>query len=487
MALFWGCTLLGQVYAMPTENACATITEGLNTAAQQHHLKSIAILPFLANGKMSNAISEELRDLVLEKLSDYPALDVFDRKEMRLVATESSISCPESTADTASSFLVAEIFYAQGDPVGYLSYRLIQTSDSRVLAAGFLKLDWDEAQRGLFSGADRTLKSGQLPLIPDDEAKTMAAKTESIQDNIAVVYDGSDSKDNTLAARMAFAQTQTWLVQNGHAVFEREFLRDAATEKSLNDDVANSGDNITTVAHIKMKKKDDSSNRVTLQFFALANHKNQATFSLIQNVTSEAVGNMQGDDGENALAQRMKNRRQAQNELAADIEFVHHFEYVFTDAQRKILEQRIDAALDQVQRMHPNWDENDQLVCVKHIIYLQLWDNDFRMTVGRALAKKFKLDEDRGVSISFFGAIRDERWRKPEEFKKELERFSGEEEQYAFESPRPPYAHFNGHAIIKRSVDWKNGVPCKITADIDFSKDADALKKFFGQIRSSTH
>lgn len=486
MAFFWGCTLLGQAYALSTENACATLSESLNTAAQQHHLKSIAVLPFMANGKLSNDISEELRDLSLEKLSDYPAIDVFDRKEMRLVATESGISCPESKADTASAFLAAEVFYAEGDPVGYMSYRLIQTSDSRVLAAGLLKLDWDEAQRGLFSGVNRTLRSGQLPLIPEDNAETVAAKTASIHDNVALVYEGSDSKDNTLAARMAFAQIQTWLIQKGHAVFEREFFRNVATEKSLNDDVANSGDNITTVGHIKMKKKDDSSNRVTIQFFSLSNHKNLATFSLIQSVTSEAVANMQGDDGENSLAQRRKNRLQAQNESVADIEFTQHYEYVFSANLQKVFEQYVDEACDEAQKTVPNWNENDQLVFVKCKVYDRICGDRgmVKQKLDQDICKNFKIKEMYMLKGQrFFGYFLN-----PADLKKYLDEFSCAEVAYYLPGVVPNIMTC-GHpkAKVKRSVDWKNGIPYTITIDVDFSKDADKIKGALGRMKSNNN
>lgn len=487
MASFWGCTLLGQAYALSTENACATLSESLNTAAQQHHLKSIAVLPFMANGKLSNDISEELRDLSLEKLSDYPAIDVFDRKEMRLVATESGISCPESKADTASAFLAAEVFYAEGDPVGYMSYRLIQTSDSRVLAAGFLKLDWDEAQRGLFSGANRTLRSGQLPLIPESDAETVASKTASIQDNVALVYEGSDSKDNTLAARMAFAQIQTWLIQNGRAVFEREFFRDVATEKSLNDDVANSGDNITVAGHIKMKKKDDSSNRVTIQFFTLSNHKNLATFSLIQSVTSDAVANMQGDDGENALAQRRKNRIQAQNESVANIEFIHHFEIVFTEEERKNLEQIVDRACDIAQNRCPNWGESDQLAYVKLIVYDAIW-KDLQRKVCAALAKKLNL---RDVSLYTTPLLNIALKFNKQSIESQLDMFGSEKVGFMLTGEnfqRLDRPTREGTTVkIKRSVDWKNGVPYKIIIDVDLSTRADEIKRFILYTRTSNN
>lgn len=472
MALLLGSCIMEQVYALPTDSAFTSLTKNLYTTIQKHHLQDIAILPFLANGKMSSDISEELRDLTLEKLSDYTDLDVFDRNELRLVATESSISCPDGQAAGAGAFLIAEIFYAEGDPVGYLSYRLIQTSDSRILTTGFVKLDWDESQRVLVNGAKRTLKSNQLPLIPEKEAKTVISKTSRIQDNLALVYDGSDGKDNTLAARMAFAQVQTWLVENGHVVFEREFFRNAATEQALNDDVAHSGDDITTVGHIKMKKKDDSSNRVTLQFFALSNHKNLSTFTLTQNLTSERIGNKQGDDGENALALRRKNHLKAQNESLAGVNFVMHFEYVMSDEQMEIIEREIDATSDEVRLKYPDMKESDQIAYIKANAYFTAYGL-IEAQLQQDAADELKIAQikigTRRALAPFSSAIREA-----------LELLSHEQAGYIISTKECDYleVYDSDGVILKRTYDWKNGLPYKITIDLDFAKNGGKLKNF---------
>lgn len=476
MAILLSSCIMAQVYALSTDSAFTSLSKNLYSTVQKHNLQDIAILPFLANGQMSSNISEELRDLTLEKLSDYPDLDIYDRNELRLVATESSISCPEGMASGASAFLVAEIFYAEGDPVGYLSYRLIQTSDSRILSTGFVKLDWDESQRTLVNGAKRTLKPNQLPLIPEKEAKIVARKTSRIQDNLAMVYDGSDGKDNTLAARIAFAQVQAWLVESGHAVFEREFFRNVATEQSLNDDVAHSGDNITTVGHIKIKKKDDSANRVTLQFFALSNHKNLSTFTLVQNITSEIIANKQGDDGENALILRRKNRINAQDESIAGVNFVMHFEYALSDVlseeQMEIIEREIDAASDEIRLKYPDMKESDQIAYIKANTYFTVYnliEEQLQQDVAHELrVEQIKIGTRRALA-PFSSAIREA-----------LELLSHEQAGYSIRTKSFDYleVHDSDGVVVKRTFDWSNGVPCKISIDLDFNKHGGKLKNF---------
>ena len=232
-----------------------------------------------------------------------------------------------------------------------------------------------------------------------------------------------------------------------------------------------------------MKKKDDSSNRVTIQFFTLSNHKNLATFSLTQNVTSEAVANMQGDDGENSLAQRRKNRIQAQNESVADIEFIQHFEYVFSAAEQKRLGQLVDNACDEAQKEYPNWNENDQLAFVKLEIYRHLCDiNSNGIVCSRCIrdvAKNFKIEgrwpdnlDLRGIGCWYLGGYT------LGHIKRSLDQFSCQDSvPMEIDSTRIS-------PKIKRSVDWKNGVPCKMTIDIDFSKDADKIKGALGRMKS---
>lgn len=493
LAALAACVSASQLSAMPTEQAFALLAQNLGAAAKQHQLNDVAVLPFMANGKMSNEISEELRDLAMEKLLGAQSLSVYDRNEMSLVATESSISCPEGAAATANSFLIAEIFYAKGDPVGYLSYRLIQTSNSQVVAAGFVKLDWDEAQRGLLSGADRTVRANQLPLLSEKEGETVAQNTSAIHDNIAMVYDGSDTKDNTLAARMAFAQVQAWMVASGHAVFEREFLRSTATEESLNDGVANSGDNITTVGHIKLKKKDDSASRVTLQFFALADHKLLSTFSLTQDTAVQEVAAQQGDDGENALNLRRKNRLKAQTELTADVKLVQHVEYVLNDNEMKACGQVVDKACDVVEARFPNLSDEDKNTIIKYMVEYTLcqvlknyWEASIYKEFGLEVPG-YLLRGSNGPSPRPENALHGLR-----DASRVLQMIRGSENcvhsERGYITISTRIGSLISHPMVNRSFDWKNGVPCKVTIDTDFTRNTlekDEVLNFFRQLRSN--
>lgn len=252
--------------ALPVFSA-AKVAKSVAAAAKKHNVKSCAMVRFLYNGTAENTpIGERIRDEVLGKLTSKSNLVLFDRMDAKMVAAESCVSCEDEAFTGADTVLVGELFCEGGDSVGYFSYRLFRTSDSRILDAGFYRLFWSEDARTQISYMhERARKS--FSIIPDGDmarlAKELSKAKAKCEGGVAMVIEGGMEKNNTLDARLAKAQMMPAIMQANMPLYEREFLKISATEKALDGAEIEFGSDIKALCHIRCARTAGNSNNVT--------------------------------------------------------------------------------------------------------------------------------------------------------------------------------------------------------------------------------
>lgn len=280
------------------------VAKSVAVAAKKHNVKSCAVVRFLFNGTAEKTpICTRIHDEVLEKLISKSTMDVFDRTEAKLVANESSVSCPDDTFNSADSVLVAELFCEGGDAVGYFSYRFFRTSDSQILDAGFYRLFWSDEARAQISAMHVRSRSS-FSIIPDADMgklqKSLQKAKPRCNGGVAMVLEGGNESNNTLDARLAKAQMMPAFMQAGMSLFEREFLKISATESALSGDVIDFGPDIKDVCRIRCTRTSGSSNNVTAKILSVpegATHMN----ATMKQVRGNGDGGKQGNDDLDSL------------------------------------------------------------------------------------------------------------------------------------------------------------------------------------------
>lgn len=276
-------------------------------AAKASGISKIAVIPFMCNGNASTPIAETVRGKLLEEMVEQPGVQCFDRAEMQLVATEAGLSCQGALPKNAEAVLTGEVFCAPSNRKGFVAYRLLSTEDSRILAAGFKQVKWDDDELDMFSGSVRNFSSASFSLIEQSQLDALKRKAvDKLQGGgIAMVYDGSQRADNTLDARLAYAQVLAALSQTSIALYEREFFQSLAAENSLNGQTANGGAGITAVGHTKLKQSKGTANTLVVQVLGVPDNNLLLTTQLKQSKGSAALASQSGNDGANGFQNRL--------------------------------------------------------------------------------------------------------------------------------------------------------------------------------------
>lgn len=295
--------------------------------AQKQNIKSIAVLPFMCNGNASAPIADAVRDRLIDELVDRDRVKCLDRGELKLVATEASVSCSDGAISMADAVLVGEIFCLESNPVGYVTYRLISVKDCRIIALDFQKVQWNEDEMNLFTDTTRNFDKGYFPLIKTDSLNVLKKKSAKIEGaKVAMVYDGSQRAENNLESRMAYNQVLLTLFQCGVVMFEREFFQEIALENSVNSQVVDGGSEIVAVGHIKPKYSKGESNIISVQMLGVPDGHVLLSVSIKQargSSSNEDIGN----DGDNAF----KSRYNDLNKKEKDVKIVYEAEVVIDD------------------------------------------------------------------------------------------------------------------------------------------------------------
>lgn len=298
------CLVAAMAQAVPMLS-CHDEAECIANAAKAAGTSKIAVVPFMCNGGASTPIAETVREKLLEELVEQDGVQCFDRGEAQLVATEAGLSCPGVAAKGAGAVLTGEVFCAPSNSTGFVAYRLIAAADSRILAAGFKQVPWDEDELDMFSGSVRTMGYDSFSLIDQAQLDTLKGKLAKLKGGkVAMVYEGSQNANNTLEARMAFIQVLAAISQAPVDLYEREFLQNLAQEKSMDNQTAGSGSGITAVGHTKLKPSKGGVNTVIVQILGVPENNLLLTASVKQTKGTYA-GGAYGDDGSNGFRERL--------------------------------------------------------------------------------------------------------------------------------------------------------------------------------------
>lgn len=280
------------------------VAKAVSAAAKKNNVKSCAVVRFLFNGTAENTpICTRIHDEVLEKLIAKSTMDVYDRTEAKLVANESSVSCPDDTFNSADSVLVGELFCAGGDAVGYFSYRIFRTSDSQILDAGFYRLFWSDEAKSQISAMHVRARSS-FSIIPDADMSKLQKGLQTAgarcKGGVAMVLEGANESNNTLDARMAKAQMMPAFMQARMPLYEREFLKISAAESSLSDDTIDFGPNVKAVCRIRCTRTSGGSNNVTAKILSVPEGATLMNTTMKQ-TRGTGDGGKQGDDDLDSL------------------------------------------------------------------------------------------------------------------------------------------------------------------------------------------
>lgn len=315
-----------QIDALSYKGAASSMA----AAAKAAGISKIAVIPFMCNGNASTPIAETVRGKLLEEMVEQPGVQCFDRAEMQLVTTEAGLSCPGALPENAEAVLTGEVFCAPSNKRGYVSYRLMSTADSKILHAGFKQVKWDDDELDMFSGSVRKFGSSSFSLIEQSQLDGLKRKAvDKLRGGgIAMVYDGSQRADNTLDARMAYAQVLAALSQTSIALYEREFFQSLAEENSLNGQTANGGAGITAVGHTKLKQSKGTANTLVVQVLGVPEDNLLLTTQLKQVKGSLASASQSGNDGANDFQERLAQLDKTER----DVQLVYEAEVLIDEA-----------------------------------------------------------------------------------------------------------------------------------------------------------
>ena len=240
-------------------------------SAASRGMQSISVLTFQSNGGQSNNLTAHVRSLLLEELINKYSekMELYDREDSKAVATESGFSMNGEQLTSSHALLVGEVFFAPGDTIGYISYRLFRATDTSIADAGYQSVKWDSHEQAMFNGSVTSPNNGSLPCIPPSELDKLANGLAPLkQTGVAMGQSGAFSKENTLQMRMAYAQIIPVLLKGNISLFEREFFLQAARETSLSNQEAMPGQP-KAIGQLKEIRSGEGSNHYKLQVSAI--------------------------------------------------------------------------------------------------------------------------------------------------------------------------------------------------------------------------
>ena len=297
--------------ASPSNKLLPTMVKDIAQRAERAGVKSIAVVGFLSNGGKTNNLTSTLRDEFLEAMLDAPSIEILDRRDSQLVAEESSLCfAGEEPLSPASAVLIGEVFCQPGDVYGYLAYRVFKASDTQIIAAGFERIKWSNAEQQLLNGAVSRRAGAILSFIDDDALSEAMQKMQSqlkSKVGIAMVQNGGANTDNTLDNRMAYSQVVAAMHKKGLELYEREFMSKAATESSIVNDVVSGGSGVGAVGHLRHTRSEGGQNHFKVQISKVPGGSLLSSVNVIQR-SGSALGGKIGNSSENDL-----------NDLLADL------------------------------------------------------------------------------------------------------------------------------------------------------------------------
>ncbi len=224
--------------ACSVKEAVTKATKLISDKALEANIKAIAMVDFLCNGGKKTELSDSVRDAMQEALVSGSKLEVTDRVDTGLLIQEGQAQ--QETVDLRSSTAVfmGEIICAPERNVGYFAYRVFNTLDMRILAAGFIPVKWSGKEKNLLKSSTAAADTFALPITLNKELEGLVEKVSSDpKRGIAMVYSEGDDDGNIVDKRVAFAQILATMFDANCELYEREFYRQASEEASVSGNV----------------------------------------------------------------------------------------------------------------------------------------------------------------------------------------------------------------------------------------------------------
>ncbi len=220
------------------KEAAKKVTELIRDRSAGANIKTVAMVDFLCNGGKKTDLSDFVRDAMQEALVGGSKLEVTDRVDTGLLIQEGQAQ--QETVDLRSSTAVfmGEIICVPERNVGYFAYRVFNTLDMRILAAGFIPVKWSENEKNLLKSSSVMVDTFALPITLNTELKDLVERvTSDPKRGIAMVYSEGGDDGNIVDKRVAFAQILATMFNAGCELYEREFYRQASEEASVSGNV----------------------------------------------------------------------------------------------------------------------------------------------------------------------------------------------------------------------------------------------------------
>lgn len=324
-----------RITAHGSDKVAQSIASQVASQAVKKNVKGIAVVTFQTNGGKCDGLTSNTRALLLESLiNNYgESIELFDREDTKAVATESGFSMDGEQLSSTQAILMAEIFHARGDDIGYISYRLFRATDTEILDAGFHRVQWSKEEKRMFSGSSSAPLHNSLPYIEKAELDKITTNFKRINSTgVAMGQSGALSADNTLQKRLAYAQIMPAILQGGGKLYEREYFVQAARESSLSDQEAMPG-HAKAIGQLKSGISGNESHTYKLQISAIPQGKLLRTITFTQKAGGGAKGG--GHNGENDFSDFM-------DALDADnrsVQLVYEYEVSISDDDYEIPEE----------------------------------------------------------------------------------------------------------------------------------------------------
>ncbi len=229
-----------QIKVDSVKNAVKEVAKTIQKKTSEANIEEVAMVDFLCNGSSEkNELSDEVRDKVQEALVEGKSqLRVTDRVDTKLLMQEGQAQQETVALKAATAVFMGEVICVPKRNLGFFIYRVFNTLDMRILAAGFVPVKWDSREKQLLEKDAPDVETFALPLSTKKQMDTMADEVKAkVSKGIAMVYAKGTDKRDTIDKRVAFAQILAALFDRGCKLYEREFYRQASEEASVSGQV----------------------------------------------------------------------------------------------------------------------------------------------------------------------------------------------------------------------------------------------------------
>lgn len=248
------------------KSAVSKAAKLIGDKASAAHIKKIAMIDFLCNGGEKTELSDLVRDRMQEALVTNSALEVTDRVDTKLVIQEGQAQSESVDLESSTAIFMGEIICIPERNVGYFAYRVFNTLDMRIFAAGLIPVKWNEKEKKLLSEDPPESDTFALPTILEKGLNDLVEKVKAKPKcGIAMVY--SNGNSDIVDRRVAFAQILATLFNSNCDLYEREFFRQASEEASVSGNVVQA-EKVGALCTVEFSRISDTENSLKVKLTA---------------------------------------------------------------------------------------------------------------------------------------------------------------------------------------------------------------------------